>query len=109
MQIVKNAGVASQFRSRYNFVLKNSLNFKELIPLIYSFRDELMEMAESVLDKRVIDWLLDIFNYGVFYSKEKYDESFIEGAIDQCLKMNMIRLLYDGSVVVNYDLNSILK
>lgn len=109
VQIVKNAGVASQFRSRYDLVLKNSLNLKELIPRIYSFRDKFMQIADSVLDKMVTEWLLDIFNYGVFYSKGKYDKLFVEKAIEQCLKENMIRLLCDGSVVVNYNLNNVLK
>lgn len=109
VQIIKNAGVASQFRSRYDLALKNSLDFKELIPKIYRFENELIQMANSVLDKRVVEWLLDVFNYGVFYSKGKYDKLFVEQAIEQCLKENMIRLLYDGSAVVNYNLNSLLK
>lgn len=109
VQIVKNAGVASQFRGRYDFALKNSLDFKKLIPQIYKFRDELMQKANSVLDRRVAEWLLDIFNYGVFYTKGKYDKLFVEQAIEQCLKENMIRLLYDGSAVVNYNLDSVLK
>lgn len=108
IQIVRNAGVACQFLGRYNAILDNTLNFNEIVPKVYKYRGELLQTVQSFLDEKTIEWLTDIFDYGVFYSKGKYDSEFIEQAIAQCVEKGIVRALYDGTIVVNYGIGNIL-
>lgn len=108
IQIVKNAGIAMQFLGRYNKMLEECVNFKTLIPLIVNYRKKILCTINNILDKEMTEWLLDIFDYGVFYSKGKYKSDFIESAVIKCKEEGLIHILDDGEIVVNYSIDDIL-
>lgn len=109
IQIVKNAGVATQFLERYKKILTNCIDFRTLIPQIRNYRKALIQKADGVIDKEIRKWLIDIFDNGVFYSKGKYSVSFLEQAISICKEKGFIRFLEDESIVVNYGIKDVLS
>lgn len=108
IQVVKNAGVATQFLNRYNKMLEDCVNLKTLIPMIINYRKKLLCTINDILDQEMTAWLLDIFDYGVFYSKGKYKADFIESAVIKCKEEDLIHILDDGTIVVNYSIDDIL-
>lgn len=108
IQVIKNAGVAMQFLNRYNKMVEDCIDFKMLIPLIENYRKKLFQSIIDILDKETTIWLMDIFDHGVFYSKGKYESDFIESAIIKCKEENLIKILDDGVIVVNYSIDDIL-
>lgn len=109
IQIIKNAGVAIQFVGRYNAILANCIDFRTLIPQIRNYREKVIQVANISVDSEIVKWLIDIFDNGVFYSKGKYQTNFLENAIDVCREKGLVRILDDGTVVVNYGIKDILS
>lgn len=105
---IKNAGVANNFLKKYNKILEQCIDFESLIGSIKKYRKDYIGRARALgLSPLIIDWLKDIFNNGVFYSKANYDNDFVAKAISESLIHGLIKLLSDGSVVVNYGLQDV--
>ena len=109
VEISRNSGLANRFLSVFKTVLDISTPFTQLLPNLLKFKSRIQEKWSSVYNEREQEWLLDLLNNGVFYSKNKYNEDFIMKVEQNGLINGTLLKLRDDSVVINYTIEDVLN
>ncbi len=108
IEVSRNAGLANRFLENYRMVLEKTILFNDLIPSINAFRSKKEKQWRECYKDEEVEWLLDIFNYGVFYSKNKYEKPFKESIMNKGILDGTLKMLKDGNIVINYTLEDVL-
>ena len=108
IEVSRNTGLANRFLSVFKSVLDSSIPFSELLPKLFEFRSRIKEKWSEVYNERELEWLLDILNNGVFYSKSKYNEDFIMKVEEKGIINGTLLRQRNGDVVINYSIDEIV-
>lgn len=103
----KNEGVAERFLEVYSNASSSCVSLEELLPAIEAYREKLIERWTESYDENVVAWLTDLFDYGVFYSRERYDPAFIASSSAKCLIDRVVKRLSDGQLAIDYGFKDI--
>ena len=109
IEVSRNAGLAGRFLENYQMVLERTIPFVNLISNLVTYRSKIEKQWRKKYEDEEIKWLLDVFNYGVFYSKQNYEKAFVESIINKGILDGTLSRLKDGNITINYTLDDVIN
>ena len=109
VQIMNNSDFANRRKNVYEKLRAESINLSDLLDQLTSFKTHFISNAGELLSDSELEWLVRVFDYGVFCKHEEYDKGLLEGAKAKCLLKGLINITSENEIVANYTLQEVLN
>jgi len=108
VQIMNNADFANRRKDVFEKLRAESINLSDLIDQLTSFRTHFISKAVDLLSVSELDWLVRVFDYGVFCKHEEFEKGLLECAKTKCLSNGLIIVTPKNEIIANYTLQEVL-
>jgi hypothetical protein len=108
VQIMNNADFANRRKDIFEKLRAESINLSDLIGQINAFRMHFISNARYILSGSELDWLTNVFDYGVFCKHNEFMPEVFEEAKAKSLSKGFINITPQNEILANYTLQEIL-